>query len=98
MVPITPSLVRDGSLARFASMDVVLLIATEALEDAATRRSVERVMASGIRFALDGYPEGNPLPPMLSGAIVTVDSRRIPHDVLATRIRTLVDAGLRPLA
>ena len=97
LVPVTPALVRDGTLARFASMDVVMLVATEAVDDAALRRSMERLMSSGIRFALDGFPDGDPLPAFLSGAIVAIDSRRTSADVLHSRIRTLLDAGLRPL-
>ena len=97
LVPVTPALVRDGSLTRFAPMDVVMLIATESLEDAATRRALERMMASGVRFALDGYPDGSALPPFLAGSIIALDARRSTPESLATRLRTLVDAGLRPL-
>lgn len=97
LVPVTPGIVRDGSLARFASMDVVMLLATDALDDAMTRRAAERLMTSGIRFALDGFPEGNPLPPALGGAIVAIDGRRTAPDLLASQLRVLLDAGLRPL-
>jgi c-di-GMP-related signal transduction protein len=97
LVPVTPALVRDGTLARFASMDVVMLVATESTDDPATRRAMERLMSSGIRFALDGYPESDPLPPFLSGVIVALSAHRKSSDALHMQLRTLVDAGLRPL-
>ncbi len=97
LVPVTPAVLRDVSLARFASLDVTLLVATEALDDSATRRAVERIIGNGTRVALDGFPDGDPLPSSMSGAIVAIDSKRVARDVLARRIRTLADAGLRPM-
>ena len=65
VVPITPTLVREGAITRFASMDAVWLIATEALDDQGTRRAVDRLIGTGFHFALQGFPEGSPLLPSL---------------------------------
>jgi c-di-GMP-related signal transduction protein len=97
LVPVTPGIVHDGSLARFASTDAVMLVATDAVDDATTRRAIERLMSSGIRFALDGFPDGESLAPFFAGAIVALDARRTSSDILHSRIRSLLDAGLRPL-
>lgn len=97
IVPVTPAILRDGFLARFPGMDVTLMIATEALEEPQTRRAAERAIAAGIRIALDGYPTGGPLPAALSGTIVAIDRRTVSNGQLASRIRSLIDAGVRPL-
>ena len=97
VVPVTPAVVRDGVITRFASLDAVWLIATEALDDAATRRAVDRLIAGGFHFALHGYPDGEPLPPSLAGSMIVLDAARTPSAVLERRVRVLLDAGLRPL-
>ena len=97
LVPVTPGLVRDGSLTRFASMDVVFLIAADALEDPLISRALERLLARGMRFAVDGFPEEVPLPTTMAGAIIVVDARRTSPAMLGERLRSLVDAGYRPL-
>jgi c-di-GMP-related signal transduction protein len=97
VVPVTPTLVRDGALSRFASADAVWLLATDALEDAPTRKSVDRLLGAGFDFALDGFPEGAPLLPSLVGATILVDAQRVSAMQLDSRVRTLLDAGLRPL-
>jgi len=97
VVPVTPALVRDGAITRFASSDAVWLIATESLDDALTRRAVDRLLGAGFNFALDGYPEGDPLPTTLIGSTVVLDALRLTPEVLDTRIRALLEAGLRPL-
>ncbi len=96
LVPVTPTLVRDGTLTRVGSSDVVWLLATSALEDATTRRSVDRLVGSGFHFALEGFPEGAPLPPALVGATMVLDALQTPHAMLASRIRLILEAGLRP--
>ena len=96
LVPVTPTLVRDGTLTRVASSDVVWLLATSALEDATTRRSVDRLVGSGFHFALEGFPEGAPLPTSLVGATMVLDALQTPPTLLASRIRLVLDAGLRP--
>lgn len=97
VVPVTPTLVREGALSRFASVDAVWLIATEALDEPATRRAVERLVGAGFHFALQGFPEGAPLPPSLEGSTIVLDAARTPPAVLEARVRVLSEAGLRPL-
>lgn len=97
IVPVTPALVRDGAITRFASIDAVWLLATEAIDDHVTRRAVDRLIGMGFQFALLGFPEGEPLLPSLTASIVILDAARTPPAILSTRIRTLTEAGLRPL-
>lgn len=97
VVPITPALLRDGSVTRFASTDAVWLLATDALDDPATRRAVERLQSSGLQFALQGFPDGAPLPPTLVGSMLVLDAMRTTAPLLESRVRVLMDAGLRPL-
>jgi EAL and modified HD-GYP domain-containing signal transduction protein len=97
IVPISPALVRDGSITRFASTEAVWLLATSALDDPATRRAVDRLLGQGFYFALEGFPEGQPLLPSLMGSTIVLDAARTPPSLLESRIRMLVDAGLRPL-
>ena len=97
IVPVSPALVRDGSITRFASTDAVWLLATPALDDPATRKAVERLLGQNFHFAVDGFPEGEPLPPGLVGATIVLDAARTAPGLLESRIRMLVDAGLRPL-
>lgn len=97
VVPVTPTLLRDGAVTRFASTDAVWLLATEALDDPTTRRAVERLQGSGLHFALQGFPDGAPLPPALIGSTLVLDATRSAPPVLESRVRTLLDAGLRPL-
>lgn len=97
IVPITPSLLRDGVLTRFASVDAVWLVATDAMEDTPSRRAVERLLGSGMHFALQGFPDGAPLPPSLIGSTLVMDAMRTSMSVLDSRVRVLLDAGLRPL-
>jgi hypothetical protein len=97
IVPITPAVLREGSLTRFASTDAVWLVSTDAMEDATSRRTVERLLGSGLHFALQGFPDGAPLPPSLVGSTLIIDAMRSTPAVLDSRIRVLSDAGLRPL-
>ncbi len=97
IVPVTPLLVRDGSLTRFASLDAVWLLATDALDDAPTRKAVDRLIGTGFHFALDGFPDGEPLLPSLMGATITLDAQRTSAATLESRVRMLLEAGLRPL-
>ena len=96
-VPVTPTLLRDGALSRFASVDAVFVLATQALEDANTRRMVERLIASGFRFGLDGFPEDEPLPKALAGATIALDAGRLPPLTMASRVQLLLHAGLKPI-
>jgi c-di-GMP-related signal transduction protein len=97
-VPVTPTLIRDGALSRFASVDAVFVLATEALDDHDTRRAVERLAATGFRFGLDGFPDGDPLPPPLLGATIALDASRLSPLTLASRVQALLHAGLKPIA
>ena len=97
VVPITPTIVREGAITRFASTDAVWLLATESLDDAATRRAVDRLIGAGFHFALQGFPDGEPLPPSLVGSTIVLDAVRTPPNALESRVRVLLDAGLRPL-
>lgn len=97
LVPVTPALLREGAVTRFASTDAVWLLATESLEDATTRRAVERLMGSGLHFALQGFPDGAPLPAMLVGSTLVLDAMRTAAPLLESRVRLLLEAGLRPL-
>lgn len=97
VVPVTPGLLREGIVTRFASTDAVWLLATEALDDQATRRAVERLLGSGLHFALHGFPEGAPLPPSLAGSTLVLDAARTPGALLDSRVRVLTAAGLRPM-
>ena len=97
IVPVTPTVLREGALTRFASTDAVWLVATDALDDATTRRAVTRLLGMGLHFALHGFPEGAPLPPAMSGATIVLDSMRLSAPLLSGRVRALLDAGLRPL-
>ena len=97
VVPVTPALVRDGAITRFASTDAVWLLATTALEEERTRKSVDRLIAQGFHFALDGYPEGDPLSTALTGSTIVLDAGRTAPAVLENRVRVLLAAGLRPL-
>lgn len=97
-VPVTPALVRDGALSRFASIDAVFVLATQALEDPATSRAVEVLISRGFHFGLDGYPDGNPLPGSLRGATIAIDAARVSPITMASRIQLLLQAGLKPLA
>lgn len=97
IVPVTPAVVREGAMTRFASVDAVWLIATEALDDPVTRRAVDRLIGAGFHFALQGYPEGDPLPLSFTGSTMVLDAARTSHAALAHQVRTLSEAGLRPL-
>lgn len=97
-VPVTPGLVRDGALSRFASVDAVFVLATNALEDPNTSKAVEVMISRGFRFGLDGFPDGNPLPQALSGATIALDAARVAPLTMASRIQLLLQAGLRPIA
>lgn len=97
-VPVTPMLVRDGALARYASVDAVFVLATQALEDEESRRAVEKLVAKGFRFGLDGFPEGGPIPDALKGVTISLDASRIPSLTLANRVQQLLHAGLKPIA
>ena len=97
VVPVTPGIVREGALSRFASVDAVWLIATDAIDDAATRKAVERLLGAGFHFALEGYPDGEPLPASLLGATIVLDAQRHTPALLESRVRVLLEAGLRPL-
>lgn len=97
IVPVTPSLLRDGVVTRFASTDAVWLVATDALDDPATRRAIDRLQGSGLHFALNGFPDGAPLPATLVGSSLVIDANRHSPSVLDNRITQLLDAGLRPL-
>ncbi len=97
VVPVTPTLVRDGALSRFASADAVWLISTDSLDDPPTRKAVDRLLGAGFHFALDGFPEGEPLLPALVGATIVLDAQRTSPAQLDSRIRLLLEAGLRPL-
>ncbi len=97
VVPVTPTLVRDGVLTRFASTDAVWLLATDALEDSRTRRAVDRLLSTGFHFALEGYPEGEPLPPSLVGSTIVLDAVRTSPAALTGRVAMLLEAGLHPL-
>jgi len=97
VVPVTPGIVREGALSRFASVDAVWLIATDAIDDAATRKAIDRLLGAGFHFALDGYPDGEPLPASLVGATIVLDAHRHSPALLDRRVRVLLDAGLRPL-
>lgn len=97
IIPITPALVREGAITRFASVDAVWLIASEALDDPLTRRAVDRLIGTGFQFALLGFPEGEPLFPSLAGSIVVLDAARSSPAMLERQIRTLNEEGLKPL-
>ena len=97
LVPVTPELVRDGAISRFASTEAVWLLATDALDDARTARAVDRLTGNGFHFALDGFPDGDPLSPSLAGSTLVLDAARTPPALLASRVRVLLDAGLRPM-
>ncbi|MBL0170234.1 MAG: hypothetical protein IPP90_05785 [Gemmatimonadaceae bacterium] len=97
VVPLTPSLLRDGSVTRFASTDAVWLLATDALDDPTNRRAVDRLQAAGLHFALQGFPDGAPLPPTLIGSMLVLDAMRTSAPLLESRVRVLIEAGLRPL-
>ncbi len=97
VVPVTPTVLKDGSLTRFASTDAVWLVATDAMEDAGSRRAVERLLGSGLHFALQGYPDGAPLPQSLAGSTLVLDAMRASPATLDSRIRVLIEAGLRPM-
>lgn len=97
VVPVTPTIVREGAITRFATADAVWLLATESLDDAATRRAVDRLVGAGFHFALQGFPDGEPLPPSLVGSTIVLDAARTPPSALEARVRVLLNAGLRPL-
>jgi hypothetical protein len=97
VVPVMPALVREGALARYASLDAVWLVATESLEDPATRRAVDRLIGAGFHFALQGFPEGDPLPPSVAGSTVVLDGARTSSSLLEARVKALLEVGLRPL-
>lgn len=97
VVPVTPALLRDGVVTRFASTDAVWLVATDSLDDPTTRRAVDRLLGAGLHFALQGFPDGAPLPTTLLGSTLVLDAARTSPAVLESRVRILLDAGLRPL-
>lgn len=97
VVPVTPAQLRDGAVTRFASTDAVWLLATDALEDERTRKAVDRLLSQGFHFALDGFPDGEPLSTALAGSTIVLDAWRTTPALLDARIRTLLGAGLRPL-
>jgi hypothetical protein len=97
VVPVTPAVIREGSITRFASLDAVWLVATEALDDATTRRAVDRLIGAGFHFALHGFPEGDPLPPSVAGSTIVLDAARTPAPLLEARVGVLLENGLRPL-
>lgn len=97
LVPTTPALVRDGAITRFASTDAIWLLATSALDEPRTRAAVERLLRQGFHFALDGFPEGEPLSTALVGSTIVLDAWRTTPAQLESRLRMLIEAGLRPL-
>lgn len=97
VVPVTPAQVRDGAITRFASTDAVWLLATDALEDDRTRKGVDRLLSQGFHFALDGYPDGEPLSPSLANSTIVLDAWRTAPAMLDSRVRVVLQAGLRPL-
>lgn len=97
LVPVTPSIVREGVLTRFASIDAVWLLATDALDDSDTRRAMERLMGSGLHFAIFGFPDGVPLPSSLIGATIVLDAATTPPDIMDSRLRQLLESGLHPM-
>ncbi len=97
LVPVVPAVVRDGSLSRFASTDATWLIATDALDDPDTRKAVDRLVSQQFQFALDGFPNGDPLSPALMGSTIVLDARHYSRQELASSLRQLLDAGLRPM-
>ncbi len=96
-VPVTPAVVREGSLTRFASTDATWLVSTEALEDTRTRKDVDRLLGAGFRFALDGFPAGAPLPGTMGGCTVVLDALRTAPPLLASRVQLLLQAGFKPM-
>ena len=97
-VPVTPLLVRDGALLRYASVDAVFVLATQAFDDDDSRRAVLKLIAKGFRFGLDGFPDGSPLPEGLKGLTVSLDASRSTQLQFANRIQQLLQAAVKPLA
>ncbi|MGV3707205.1 MAG: hypothetical protein ACO1Q7_00055 [Gemmatimonas sp.] len=97
-VPVTPALVRDGALSRFASVDAVFVLATQAIEDSATARSVEVLRSRGFRFGLDGIPDDTPLPPASTGLTIAMSAAHVAPLAMASRVQMLLHAGLKPMA
>lgn len=97
-VPVTPGLVRDGALSRFASVDAVFVLATQALEDPATSKAVEVLISRGFHFGLNGFPDGVPLLAALKGATISLDVARVSPLAMASRIQLLLHGGLKPIA
>ena len=91
IVPVTPALVRDGAITRFASVDAVWLVATEALDDPPTRRAVDRLIGR-ISVRAPGVSRRRTAAPSLTGSTIVLDAARTPAAVLEGRIRVLNDA------
>lgn len=97
IAPVTPGLLQAGIITRFASVDAVWMVSSDALDDPLTRRTVERLIGSGFNFALQGFPESDTLIPSLLGCPVILDASNTPPAILEGRIKSLVEAGLLPL-
>lgn len=97
LVRTTPGLILEGELQRLDALDVVWTVTAEDLLDGSLRREMVRQMGSGLHFAVDGFPEGEPLPGAFAESLVALDAATLSPAMLEIRGRMLVDAGLRPM-
>ncbi len=97
-VPVTPAVVRGGAITGFASADVVFMLASDVLDDAITRRSLERYATAGFRFGFLGDALLAPLPDALRESVVAFDTGSLAGIELTNAVQRLREAGARPLA
>jgi len=97
LVRTTPGLVHDGSLQRLDHLDIVWMISADDLVDPSLRRELTRQLGGGLHFAIDGFPEGDPLPAAFAESMIVLDATTLSPAMLEIRSRMLVEAGLRPM-
>jgi EAL and modified HD-GYP domain-containing signal transduction protein len=97
LVRTTPGLVHDGSLQRLDHLDLVWMVSADDLVDPSLRRELVRQLGSGLHFAIEGFPEGDPLPEAFAESLVVLNAATLSPAMLEIRSRMLVEAGLRPM-
>ncbi|MEI6741366.1 MAG: hypothetical protein WCK74_13760 [Gemmatimonadaceae bacterium] len=99
LVPITPALLRDGSVTRFASVNATWIVPGESLADSATLQAVERLRNIGIDVAFAGFPPSLEQIPgrARTKTMIVLDAGQTPAQRLHQQVCALMDGGFRIL-
>lgn len=99
LVPITPLLLRDGSVTRFASVGATWIVPGDSLSDPATLAAVERLRTIGIDLAFTGFPTSLAQIPGRARArtMIVLDAGQTPPLQLHQQVCALMDGGFRVL-